>query len=215
MFQEICLLHRFLTSKGGQGKDYANFTQEALVVENENLKSILSKTAPQNEDLVQSLSFYRIQYHLLKKKFANISVVTQQKNVRALEESLALAQKQLVESEAYQHYNALGSPDKIQNILLEEICECKLEIRHLHDKIEDLSSSNTKMRKKIDLSKEVLNNYEKTIERLHRQLEYFKVKHTIPEIGHLQRQMWVFLDSIFIGLSKVIEVRLISQEYSR
>ena len=97
IFQENCLLNRFLSSKPGQAKDYISLSNENLTKENEYLKSILHKQVPYNEDLTQSLSFHRIQYHLLKKKFANISLATQNKNIKALETSLGDAQKQLLQ----------------------------------------------------------------------------------------------------------------------
>ena len=117
LYQEI----GFLKAKSGQSREYMNITQEHVFKENENLKSILNKTVPFNEELTQSLSFYKIQYHLLKKKFANLSTATQQKNIKALEESLLQTQKQLLESEAYQHYISLGNQNEINRVLLEEI----------------------------------------------------------------------------------------------
>jgi hypothetical protein len=62
--------------------------------------SFLSHT----HQLATSLSFYKIQYHLLKKKLSNLSTLTYSKNLAALEETLRLTQKQLVESEAFQNY---------------------------------------------------------------------------------------------------------------
>ena len=91
------MLNRFLSSKPGQARDYLSLSNDTLIKENEYLKSILSKQVPYNEDLAQSLSFYRIQYHLLKKKFSNISLATQNKNLKALETSLGDAQKQLLQ----------------------------------------------------------------------------------------------------------------------
>ena len=107
VIQEITLLNRFLKSKANQARDYLTYSNEAIQNENEILKNILSKTVPYNEELMQSLSFYRIQYHLLKKRFANISLAAQQTNIRALEETLSQTQKQLIESEAYQHYSSM------------------------------------------------------------------------------------------------------------
>lgn len=199
LFQEI----GFLQARAGYSRDYMNYAQEQVLKENENLKRILNKSIPYNEELIQSLSFYKIQYHLLKKKFANISTVTQQSNVKALEEALAQAQSQLLESEAYQHYLSLGDQDEVRRTLLEEICECKnfkakestdetrsvfaydnksMEISHLNDQVEKLTDLSSKLKKKIELSKDVLNNYEKTIEKLHRELEYYKIKSSIPDM---------------------------------
>ena len=177
--------------------------QEKVLKENEDMKVILSKTVPFNEELSQSLAFYKIQYHLLKKKFANLSTATQHKNVKALEESLLQTQRQLLESEAFQHYSSLGNQNEITSILLEEICECKSfndkigedeegnsvfaydnksqEIQRLNKENEELTQNSSKLKKKIELSKDVLNNYERTIEKLHRELEFFKIKSTLPD----------------------------------
>ena len=87
------MLSRFLSTKLGQAKDYLSFSNDILTKENEYLKSILNKQVPYNEDLAQSLSFHRFQYHLLKKKFVNISLTTQNKNLKALETFLGDAQK--------------------------------------------------------------------------------------------------------------------------
>jgi chromosome segregation ATPase len=205
LFQEI----GFLQARAGYSKEYMNYTQEQVLKENESLKKILNKSVPFNEELIQSLSFYKIQYHLLKKKFANISTATQQKNIKALEESLAQAQYQLLESEAYQHYLSLGDHDEVRRILLEEICECKnfkikdtpdqahsvfaydnkaMEIKHLNEQVDELTDHNSKLKKKIELSKDVLNNYEKTIEKLHRELEYYKIKSSIPDMKQDMQQ---------------------------
>ena len=40
----------------------------------------------------------------------------------------------------------------------------------------------SKLKKKIELSKDVINNYERTIEKLHRELEYYKIKASLPDI---------------------------------
>jgi len=108
LYQEISLLHKLLKSKGLQGQEYLAYAQDTLLKENEALKTQISKMVPYNEDLAQSLSFYKIQYHLLKKKFSNISTVLQSKSTKSLEEALRLTQKQLIESEAQQHYSMGG-----------------------------------------------------------------------------------------------------------
>jgi hypothetical protein len=65
---------------------------------------LLSSHLPKNTELASSLSFYKIQYLLLKKKLLNASSATQFKSTKALEEALLDAQKQLIESEAYCYY---------------------------------------------------------------------------------------------------------------
>jgi len=133
-----------------------------LESENSALKSLLSRCLPYNESCLQSLSFYRIQYHLLKKKFSSISLISQQKNVRALEETVAQLQKQVIESEAYQHYDG-----KDENTLIEEILDSKMEIKEIREKNAELEMEVEKLRKKMEL---------------HRELEYYKLKANIPEM---------------------------------
>ena len=71
--------------------------------------------------------------------------------------------------------------DQKSDALLEQIIDAKYEIKQLNETISDLNSNNTKLRNKIDLSKDVLNNYESTIEKLHRQIEYLKIKGSGPD----------------------------------
>lgn len=180
ILQENWLLNRFLSSKPGEARDYMSMSNENISKENESLKQILSKQVPYNEELACSLSFYRIQYHLLKKKFSNISLATQNKNMAALEESLADAQKQLLEGELYSQH--VGAPiDQTIQILLEQVCDGKFEAKQLNEQLGEVKQANDKLRTKIDLSKDVLNNYESTIEKLHREIEYLKIKNSVPD----------------------------------
>lgn len=107
--------------------------------------------------------------------------------MKALEDTIAHLQRQVVEAEANSHYGAIQNNDEARQIMLEEITLITQQHKDTKEELEAINNNYENMKKKLELTKGILTNYESTIEKLHREVEYFKLKVAIPHIAPPER----------------------------